>query len=426
MASYTKWHRHWWDQKIPLAQRGAASTTGKHVVSSFLDDDRDDEGTNQGVLGGCNEDRIPKNGSLEKEFTYTKKVVPQNVTGTLPLVKGFVATAVAVICFGSNFVPVKKIDTGDGLFFQWIFCTAIWIVSLVVHLIQQCPKFWPLTMLGGFLWATGNITVIPILKTVGLGMGVLIWATFSLLMGWASSRFGWFGLDVQKVPSPILNYIGTALAALSAGILIFVKTESKEPMPEEKSPLIQEKEMEVLQLSSLEETSTKQGDACWTDKLNPLQKKLVGCSLAMCAGLLYGSSFVPVLYIKNHGERRDTEFFGASQFDMDYVFAYCSGIILTSTIYFLIYCALKKNKPSVYSTAILPAFFSGLLWGIANSAWFLANYFLGAVITFPLVTAGPAVISLTWGVFYFKEIKFSALFTQEEPATGVHQHNIIF
>ncbi|XP_069782642.1 transmembrane protein 144-like isoform X5 [Narcine bancroftii] len=222
-------------------------------------------------------------------------------------------------------------------------------------------------------------------------------------------RFGWFGLNVQNVPSPILNYIGTAMAALSAGVLIFVKTESKDPPPEEVSPLMQdketEKEMQDLQFSSSQETSPKQGDTCWTDNLNPPQKKLVGCSLAMCAGLLYGSSFVPVLYIKNHAERNEPEFFGASQFDMDYVFAYCSGIILTSTIYFLVYCGLKKNKPSVYSTAILPAFFSGLLWGIANGAWFLANYYLGAVITFPLVTAGPSVIALTWGVFYFKEIK---------------------
>ncbi|XP_043551833.1 transmembrane protein 144-like isoform X3 [Chiloscyllium plagiosum] len=167
---------------------------------------------------GFSNNRLLQNGTMEERFTYTKKAIPQNVTGTVPLVKGFVSTAVAVICFGSNFVPVKKIDTGDGLFFQWIFCTAVWVVSLVVHLIQQCPQFWPLTMLGGFLWATGNITVIPILKTVGLGMGGLIWATFSLLMGWASSRFGWFGLDVQKVPSPILNYIGTALAALRYGL----------------------------------------------------------------------------------------------------------------------------------------------------------------------------------------------------------------
>lgn len=42
------------------------------------------------------------------------------------------------------------------MFFQWILCAAIWIVSLVVNLIQKCPQFWPLAMLGGFVWATGN------------------------------------------------------------------------------------------------------------------------------------------------------------------------------------------------------------------------------------------------------------------------------
>uniref|UniRef100_A0A4W3HE32 Transmembrane protein 144a n=1 Tax=Callorhinchus milii TaxID=7868 RepID=A0A4W3HE32_CALMI len=281
------------------------------------------------------------------------KATGKSTTGTFQLLKGFISLAVAVIGFGSNFVPVKKIDTGDGLFFQWIFCTAIWVVSLVVHLIQNCPKFWPLTMLGGFLWATGNITVIPILKTIGLGMGVLIWATFSLLMGWASSRFGWFGLNVQEVPSPILNYIGTAMAKQFKSTYCAVY---------------------FFCLSNI----------CL---ICCLVLFLRGSSLAMCSGLLYGSSFAPVLYIKNHAFKNDDKYFGASQFDIDYVFAYCSGIILTSTVYFLIYCGVKKNKPSVYSTAILPAFFSGLLWGIANSAWFLANYYLSAVITFPLVTA---------------------------------------
>ncbi|XP_048449258.1 transmembrane protein 144-like, partial [Rhincodon typus] len=67
---------------------------------------------------------------------------------------GFIACAVAVVFFGSNFVPVKKFDTGDGMFFQWILCAAIWIVSLAVNLILKCPEFWPLAMLGGFLWAT--------------------------------------------------------------------------------------------------------------------------------------------------------------------------------------------------------------------------------------------------------------------------------
>lgn len=40
--------------------------------------------------------------------------------------------------------------------------------------------------------------------------------------------------------------------------------------------------------------------------------------------------------------------------DLDYVFAQFSGIFLTSTVYFLIYCAFKKNKPQVFPKAVLP------------------------------------------------------------------------
>lgn len=46
---------------------------------------------------------------------------------------GFLAAAIAVVFFGSNYVPVKKFETGDGVFFQWINCSAIWIVGLVVN-----------------------------------------------------------------------------------------------------------------------------------------------------------------------------------------------------------------------------------------------------------------------------------------------------
>ncbi|XP_072440367.1 transmembrane protein 144-like isoform X2 [Chiloscyllium punctatum] len=261
------------------------------------------------------------------------------------LALGFIACAVAVVFFGSNFVPVKKFDTGDGMFFQWILCAAIWIVSLVVNLILKCPEFWPLAMIGGFLWATGNITVVPIVKTIGLGLGVLIWAAFNLLMGWASSRFGWFGIDPEEVAKPWLNYLGAALAFLR------------------------------------------------------------GSSLAVTAGLLYGSSFVPVIYIKNQALKNETEYKNASQFDLDYVFAHFSGIFLTSTVYFLIYCAIMKNRPKVYPKAVLPGFVSGVMWAIANCCWFLANDFLSAVVSFPIITAIPGFIAALWGVLVFKEIK---------------------
>jgi hypothetical protein len=65
---------------------------------------------------------------------------------------GFLCAGIAVVCFGSNFVPVKKFETGDGMFFQWIMCTAIWLEGFLVHCARGFPVFEPLAMLGGFLW----------------------------------------------------------------------------------------------------------------------------------------------------------------------------------------------------------------------------------------------------------------------------------
>ncbi|KAM9579514.1 transmembrane protein 144 isoform 1-T2 [Guaruba guarouba] len=320
-----------------------------------------------------------------------------NISNGTDLAIGFTSSTVAVLLFGTNFVPVKKFDTGDGMFFQWILCASIWIVSLVVNLIQNCPRFWPLAMVGGFVWATGNVTVVPIVKTIGLALGLLIWASFNLLTGWASSRFGWFGIDPEEVSRPILNYIGAGLSLLSAVIFLFIKTEVQSSSTSlESAPLLRESSINVS-----EDTS----DDSWVDRLSPAKKRLIGCSLAVAAGILYGSSFVPVLYIKDHGRRNETVYAGASQFDLDYVFAHFSGIFLTSTVYFLIYCAVRKNKPDVYPQAILPGFVSGVLWAIANCCWFIANHYLSAVVSFPIITAGPGLVASMWGVLVFKEIK---------------------
>ncbi|XP_036372937.1 transmembrane protein 144a [Megalops cyprinoides] len=335
--------------------------------------------------------------SSQTEFGTVSVRAGANSTNSTELTYGFVSCIVSVLFFGSNFVPVKKIDTGDGMFFQWVLCAAIWTVSLVVNIILHCPTFWPLAMLGGAIWATGNITVVPILKTIGLSLGILIWGSFNLLMGWASSRFGWFGIDPEEVAKPVLNYCGAGLCLLSAIIFFFVKTDIQRSQSAEETPLLIDSRINSEGLASSDES--------WVDTLNPKTKRLIGSGLAVIAGLLYGSSFVPVLHIKNHAARNDSAFAGASQFDLDYVFAQFSGIFLTSTVYFLIYCAVMKNKPKVYSKAILPGFASGIMWGIATCCWFLANNYLSAVVSFPIITAGPGLIAAVWGVLVFKEVK---------------------
>ncbi|XP_012885259.1 PREDICTED: transmembrane protein 144 isoform X1 [Dipodomys ordii] len=311
---------------------------------------------------------------------------------------GYLSSSVAILLFGSNFVPLKKYDTGDGMFLQWVLCAAVWLVAVVVNLILRCPKFWPFAMLGGCIWATGNIAVVPIIKTIGLGLGILIWGSFNALTGWASSRFGWFGMDSEEVSKPLLNYIGAGLSIVSAFIFLFIKTEvATSTCSMDTTPLMTE---HVINTAP---------DPCagcsWVDRLSPAHHRIVGCSLAVISGIFYGSTFVPIIYIKDHGKRNDSIYAGASQYDLDYVFAHFSGIFLTSTVYFLAYCMIMKNSPKLYPKAVLPGFLSGVLWAIATCCWFLANHSLSAVVSFPIITAGPGFIAALWGIFVFKEIQ---------------------
>ena len=74
---------------------------------------------------------------------------------------------------------------------------------------QGFPQFQPVAMLGGLLWATGNMMCVPVIKLIGLSMGLLIWGSTNMLMGWASGQFGLFGLKSQagEVRRKILFHI---------------------------------------------------------------------------------------------------------------------------------------------------------------------------------------------------------------------------
>jgi hypothetical protein len=65
---------------------------------------------------------------------------------------GFLALSVSILFFGSNYLPVKQYETGDGMFFQLILTTGIWTGGFVAFAIKNFPTFYALPMLGGFLW----------------------------------------------------------------------------------------------------------------------------------------------------------------------------------------------------------------------------------------------------------------------------------
>jgi len=72
---------------------------------------------------------------------------------------------------------------------------------------------------------------------------------------------------------------------------------------------------------------------------------------------------------------------------MDYVFAHFTGILVSSTVYLLIYSAAMKNKPRIYSDVILPGFVAGVMWAVADIGWFIANDTLSQPISFPIITS---------------------------------------
>lgn len=54
-------------------------------------------------------------------LNYTNSSVgPAGENGSSgPTYVGFICAGVAVVFFGSNFVPVKKFETGDGMMISW-------------------------------------------------------------------------------------------------------------------------------------------------------------------------------------------------------------------------------------------------------------------------------------------------------------------
>jgi hypothetical protein len=52
------------------------------------------------------------------------------------------------------------------MFFQLVLCVSIWLVGLVINCVRNFPPFYPLAMLGGFLWATGKVGLMSLFVPV--------------------------------------------------------------------------------------------------------------------------------------------------------------------------------------------------------------------------------------------------------------------
>jgi glucose uptake protein GlcU len=329
---------------------------------------------------------------------------------------------ISVLFFGTNFVPVKKYDPADGMFFQWIMCVGIFLVGFITTWIRtpqgESIEFYPFALLGGFLWCTGNIMTVPTVKLIGLGLGILIWGLSNLAMGWFTGTFGLFGTEKGDVKIPALNYVGFCMACFSMGVFAFVKpsTDSDKPTTDESANLLH------LQASSTSSASAmydvidgsvgdKDGERRtpgidvekFLDRVFGEKKRFVGYGMALVMGLFFGNNFTPSAHMINHACKDGV--LVHSTHGLHYVFSQFTGILLTSTIYFSLYCIVTKNNPAVNPQIVFPALISGIMWAIAQVFFFVANSQLGLNVAFPIVALGPGIVASLIGILVYKEIQ---------------------
>ena len=90
--------------------------------------------------------------------------------------------------------------------------------------------FLPQAVAGGVLWATGNTMAVPIISSIGLGMGMLIWGTTNMLMGWAT---GMARLDRNSASPGLvwLNITGVGLALLALALYTLIRPDAAKEQP---------------------------------------------------------------------------------------------------------------------------------------------------------------------------------------------------
>ena len=347
-----------------------------------------------------------------------------NSTNT-QIIIGVALTIIPTICFGSNYIPVKSFETGDGVFFQWVMSVAILIGGFITYCIQHFPTFYVEAAIGGAIWSLGNVCVVPIVKLVGLSIGFLIWAMTSMVVGWAMNTFGLFGVDRKVLCYPIMNYIGVAVCVVGGVMIAFVQPtldrKGERGSNTEKAPLIQiNNESKILTSSStctsyktinadnkkIQIENNSRDDLACVESLHPIFRKLLGVGLGFMSGTFYGFMFLPIslMTTQSHNNNNNNNTYYSPD-SIDYAFPYTVGIFLMGTLVLVVYCFIKLNKPSINPQVLLPGLFSGGLWAAGALVWIYVNGILSSSITFPIVSSGPPIISSIWGILVFREIR---------------------
>ncbi|OQS00567.1 hypothetical protein ACHHYP_03385 [Achlya hypogyna] len=356
---------------------------------------------------------------------------------------GCLGVALAVIFFGTTYVPAKQYPTYDGMVFQWYMCSGILAVGLVWGLVSNEWSFiaekgmfmFPGGLLGGCLFAIANLLIPTVVNTLGLGVGFMLWNGANITMGYVVSRYGLFGVTPTIPASPRISELG--ILFMIGSILVYGKIQPKlttsepaimeleeadgeqKPLLDKVSPASSTSSALELDASALRRESLAQSlmhpelpnygpftipnerKEIPEDGQDEKKRRAVGIALALFVGCLLGNSLTPyVLW------QQTCNAAGKDCNPLNFLFSQCMGIYITSTVAFLLYSTMHRiQKTRMPRSALRPAYVSGLLWATGLAGQLLSAGNLGFDLVYPLTAIGPAMVSMLWSAVYFKEIE---------------------
>lgn len=297
---------------------------------------------------------------------------------------GFSCCAVAGVGFSVNYIPVKKMDTGDGVFFAAAMSLGIVVVGVITGFIMAdspglaLPKFEPLAALGGCIWMLGNLMCPYIIRLVGLGLGLTVWDLSNMITGWFTGFFGLFGVQREVVLRPDLNCLGVSLAAFSLLFFSLAANADRSDLHQQGTPSLdvvgEGPSIARSPTESTADSSTRDleadeegfGSSRTLDSIDEAKQAKhadyvaqeqahcreigVGILLAILAGTFFGTTFdLPTdLAEGDFGSNHSPKI-------LNYVWSHFFGIFATAAFALVVYVAVMRRKSYMPKELLMPA-----------------------------------------------------------------------
>jgi hypothetical protein len=320
----------------------------------------------------------------------------------------------------------------------------------------------PHGILGGSLFAIANLLIPTVVNNLGLGIGFMLWNGANISLGYLISRYGLFGVHPTIPSKPLLSELGISFMIGSIALYGLVKPK----LHEENTPLLPRSHSSSSSLSqsnsshlppkvqrltrtgsgssnSSRENNTKLSEVftridqseetlpqallhpelpnfgpymmaadvsehiALVDEKAERKRQFIGILGALIVGAILSGCLIP--YVR---WQQDCKPLSSSSIiittcnPLNFIFSQCLGIYITSTIAFLGYSAFHRfMKRSMPRSVMRPAYLCGILWAIGLGGQLLSAGNIGFDQAYPLTSIGPAMISMLWSAFYFKEIE---------------------